>query len=119
MKYEAIKGRKQDFPVARMCAVLQVSESGYYAWLSRAPSRRKQENEALSDRIKLVWSQFRGIYGAPRIHAELQAQGLCVGRHRVARLMRKAGISGKSACKRRPRTTQSDPTHPVAPNLLD
>ena len=52
MKYEAIEGRKQDFPVARMCAVLQVAESGYYAWLSRAPSRREQENVVLSDQIK-------------------------------------------------------------------
>jgi len=119
MKYAAIRDCKQDFPVARMCVVLQVSESGYYAWLKREPSRRQQENAVLSERIKQVWMQFRGLYGAPRIHAELQAQGLCVGRHRVARLMRQAGISGKRACKRRPRTTQSDPTHPAAPNLLD
>jgi transposase InsO family protein len=119
MKYEAIEGHKQDFPVARMCAVLQVAESGYYAWLSRAPSRREQENVVLSDQIKQIWAKVRGRYGAPRIHAELRAQGLCVGRHRVARLMRQAGISGKQSCKRRPRTTQSDPTHPVAPNVLD
>jgi len=119
MKYAAIAECKQDFPVVRLCAVLQVSESGYYAWLKREPSRRQQENAVLSERIKQVWMQFRGLYGAPRIHAELQAQGLCVGRHRVARLMRQVGISGKRACKRRPRTTQSDPTHPVAPNLLD
>ena len=119
MKYSAIARSKDTFPVRRLCAVLGVSESGYYAWLKHEPSQRALENVRLRETICALWRQFRGIYGAPRIHAELRDQGVKVGRHRVARLMRQAGIRGKAPSKRRPRTTQSDPTHPVAPNLLD
>jgi len=119
MKYSAIERARDEFPVRRLCAVLGVSESGYYAWLKHEPSLRERENASLRESICALWRQFRGIYGAPRIHAELRDQGVKVGRHRVARLMRQAGIRGKTPCKRRPRTTQSDPTHPVAPNLLD
>jgi transposase InsO family protein len=119
MKYSAIERTRDEFPVRRLCAVLGVSESGYYAWLKHEPSQRALENVRLRETICALWRQFRGIYGAPRIHAELRDQGVKVGRHRVARLMRQAGIRGKAPSKRRPRTTQSDPTHPVAPNLLD
>ena len=119
MKFEAIEQSKAEFPVSRLCDTLDVSESGYYAWLKRPPSRRDEENAVLKDRIYALWKQFRGIYGAPRIYAELQAQGIRVGRHRVARLMQQAGIQGKMPRKRRPRTTRTDPAHTPAPNLLD
>ena len=68
-----------EFPVSRLCAVLNVAESGYYAWLNRAPSPREQENRELQQTICTVWKQYRGIYGAPRIHAELQEQGISAG----------------------------------------
>ena len=119
MKYQAIEAYKTEFPVSRLCAVLNIAESGYYAWSSRAPSPREQANRELQQTICTVWKQYRGIYGAPRIHAELQEQGISAGHNRVARLMRHAGIQGKTACKRRPHTTQSDPTHPVVANGLD
>jgi putative transposase len=119
MKYEAIDGCKTEFPVSRLCAVLNIAESGYYAWLKRVPSPHEQENQKLQQTICTVWKQYRRIYGAPRIHAELQEQGITAGHNRVARLMRQAGIQGKMVCKRRPHTTQSDPTHPVVANLLD
>jgi putative transposase len=119
MKYQAIEACKAEFPVSRLCAVLNIAESGYYAWLNQAPSAHKQENRELEQSICTVWKQYRGIYGAPRIHAELQEQGINVGHNRVARLMREAGIQGKTSRKRRPHTTQSDPTHPVAANVLD
>ena len=119
MKYAAIEQSKEDFPVSRQCVVLGVSESGYYAWRTRLPSHREQENIMLREAIYGLWEQYRGIYGAPRIVAELRDQGLCGGRHRVARLMREMGIQGKMPQKRRPRTTQSDPTHTVAPNVLN
>ena len=60
MKYQAVEACQAEFPVSRLCVVLNIAESGYYAWLNRAPSPREQEK------------QYRGIYGAPRIHAELQ-----------------------------------------------
>ncbi len=119
MKYQAIEACKAEFPVSRLCAMLNIAESGYYAWLSRAPSRREQANRELQQTISTVWKQYRGIYGAPRIHAELQEQGISAGHNRVARLMRHAAIQGKTACKRRTHTTQSGPTHPVAANVLD
>jgi putative transposase len=100
MKYEAIDQGKTDFPVSRQCVVLGVSESGYYAWRTRPPSRREQENIMLREAIYGLWEQYHGIYGAPRIVAELRDQGLCVGRHRVARLMREMGIQGKMPQKR-------------------
>lgn len=99
--------------------VLNIAESGYYAWLNHVPSPREQENRELEQIIGTIWKQYRGVYGAPRIHAELQEQGINVGHNRVARLMRQAGIQGKTTRKRRPHTTQSDPTHPVAANVLD
>jgi putative transposase len=75
-----------------MCRVLGVSPSGYYAWQRRAPSARAQQDAALTMKIHTIHIESRGTYGAPRIHAELAAQGLAVGRKRVARLMR-AGYS--------------------------
>ena len=119
MKFKAIEQSKTEFPVSRLCDTLDVSESGYYAWLKRPPSRRDEENAVLTERIYALWKQFRGIYGAPRIYAELQAQGMRVGRQRVACLMQQAGIQGKMPRKRRPRTTRADPAHTPAPNLLD
>jgi transposase InsO family protein len=119
MKYATIKECQKEFPVSRLCAVLNIAESGYYAWLKRATSPREQENRELEQTICTVWKQYRGIYGAPRIHAELEEQGISAGHNRVARLMREAGIQGKTTRKRRPHTTQSDPTHPVAANVLD
>jgi transposase InsO family protein len=118
MRYHAIEQWQHEFPVARLCAVLKVSVSGYYAWLKRPTAPRQQANQQLEQTIRQVWQQVRGIYGAPRIHAELQAQGIRVGHNRVARLMRAAGLRGKTVRRRRPVTTQSDPTHAVAPNRL-
>ena len=76
-----------------MCDLLGVSPSGYYMWLARGPSVRAKTDRALRDRIVDIHSRSRGIYGAPRIHAELSFDGVRVGRKRVARLMRQARIS--------------------------
>ncbi|SQD92153.1 protein of unknown function [Candidatus Bipolaricaulis anaerobius] len=79
------------YPVATMCRVLEVSTSGYYAWMGRFPSRQAREDVRLRERIEAIHARSRGTYGAPRIHAKLRAQGIRVGRKRVARLMREAG----------------------------
>lgn len=118
MRYAAIDRWQAEFPVTRLCRVLQVSESGYYAWGKRSPAPRQQANQQLEQTIRQVWQRYRGRYGAPRIHAELQSTGLRVGHNRVARLMRVAGLRGKTARRRQPRTTQVDATQPVAPNTL-
>lgn len=100
-----------------MGRVLGVSPSGYYAWRKRPLSRRASEDAALRERIEAIHLKSRGTYGAPRIHAELQVKGVKVGRKRVARLMRQAGLEGVSR-RRRPSTTRRDPAAQPAPDLV-
>lgn len=119
MKYEQVQACAKEYPVHRVCAVLGVSESGYYAWLKREPSGHEQANVQLGVHITALWKRFKGIYGAPRIHAELQDQGMRVGKNRVAKLMQKLGLRGKGGRKRRPRTTQANPHHAASPNIVD
>jgi putative transposase len=103
--------------VKMMCRVLCVSESGYYAWCKRKPSRRQVANERLVEQIHLAYGRGRHVYGSPRVHAELRAQGIICGKHRVAPLMRQAGLH---AIQKRHRacTTESHHSDPVAPHLL-
>lgn len=88
-----------DFKIATMCRVLGLSSSGYYAWAKRAPSRRSQDNTALTKKVRTIHAVSRGTYGAPRVHAELAAQGIPASRNRVARVMREANIVGVSRRK--------------------
>ena len=94
-----MRANRAMYPVATMCRLLGVSTSGYYAWQGRAPSARTESDEALLDRIREIHRLSRGTYGAPRIHAELVDRGYAVGRKRVARLMRRAGLRGISRRK--------------------
>jgi transposase InsO family protein len=91
-----------------MCRVLGVSPSGYYAWRKRPLSTRARTDVELTARVEMVHRASRGTYGAPRIHAELTAEGLPIGRKRIARLMRAAGLQGVS--RRKVRTTVRDET---------
>ena len=88
-----------DYPIAPMCRLLGVSSSGYYAWVKRRPSRRAQKDARLTTEIRVAHATSRGTYGTPRVHAELASKGLRVGRKRVARLMREAGLAGVSRRK--------------------
>lgn len=106
------------YRVATMCRVLGVSPSGYYAWLKRPLSTRAREDEALKWRVQEIHAWSQGIYGAPRIHAELRARGVHVGRKRIARLMRAADLVGVSRRKRH-FTTVRDRAARVAPDLVD
>jgi transposase InsO family protein len=117
MKYRAIKDNAGRFAVNLMCSALEVSTSGYYAWLSRPESARAQANRQLLDRIREAHQRSRRCYGSPRITQELRAAGHCVGENRVARLMRAAQIRAKSARKWRA-TTKSSHRLPVAENTL-
>ncbi|WP_430812982.1 MULTISPECIES: IS3 family transposase, partial [unclassified Carboxylicivirga] len=110
-------GQSSVFPIERMCKVLRVSRSGYYAWLKNKPSVRELENRKLLEDIRQVYRLSKGIYGSPRITKELNVNYVSVSRPRVARLMRKAGI--RSITKRKfVTTTHSKHSHPVAENLL-
>lgn len=101
-----------------MCKVLKVSRSGYYAWSSRPPSARTQDNEQLSQEIAQIHQDSRKTYGSPRIHMALIAKGWQVSRQRVVRLMAKLGISVGSKRKFKV-TTDSGHDLPIAPNILD
>ena len=87
------------YPIATMCRVLGVSPSGYYAWMKRSPSRRAASDGALTESIRAAHAASHGTYGAPRIQVDLAAAGVCVGRKRIARLMRLAGLAGVSRRK--------------------
>lgn len=104
--------------VATMCRVLGVSSSGYYAWLSLKVSARQQADAELTKKIRAIHSRSRGTYGAPRIHAELVAEDTRVGRKRVARLMRAAGLQGVSR-RRGIRTTRRSQSTRPAPDLVE
>jgi transposase InsO family protein len=78
-----------------MCRVLEVSTSGYYAWQKRPASKRAQEDGVLLRRIRTIHEASRQSYGVPRVYEELRDDGVAVGRDRVARLMRRAGLQGK------------------------
>ena len=119
MRYKFIENHRGEFLVRRMCKVLAVSPSGYYAWRRRPVSKLKMANEKLVEQIEEIHAEFKGKYGSPRIHQELQEERkIPCSKNRVARLMRKNGI--QAVHKRRFRvTTKSNPTHPVTPNLLD
>ncbi len=101
-----------------MCRVLSVSPSGFYAAQRRVPSSRARRDEALRLKVRAAHTKSRRRYGAPRVHAELQAQGEQVGKKRVARLMREDGLVARRR-RRFVRTTDSRHSHPIAANLLD
>lgn len=117
MKYEFVTAHREEFTIAVMCRVLDVSPSGYYAWGERPPSRRQQENERLTDQIRELHAHSRETYGSPRIHADLQDMGIEISRKRVARLMRVNGIRARHK-RRYKTTTRRQPSRPAAPNLL-
>jgi putative transposase len=118
MRYQFIQAHQDEFPVQRMCSVLDVSSSGYYAWQTRPVSPRDQANQRLMPEIRAIHIRSRKTYGSPRVHAELKACGFRVGKNRVARLMRAENLYGQRK-KKQPRTTDSQHSYPVAPNRLN
>ena len=117
MKFACIARLRGEFSVRLMCRLLGVARAGFYAAQRRRASARARANTRLRLAIRVAHAQSRKRYGAPKIHAELRAQGVSCGRHRVARLMRAEGLRS-----RRPpawvTTTQSRHAQPVAPNLV-
>ena len=112
-----MKANQATLPIATMARLLQVSASGYYAWVVRGPSRRACSDADLLGRIRAIHASSRGTYGMPRIHAELVEQGVHVGRKRVARLMRIASLCGVSR-RRWLNTTRRQPNARPAPDLV-
>jgi putative transposase len=106
------------FPISKMCKSFGVSRAGYHAWLAREPSARSLADAALTDRIRVIHKASRETYGAPRIHAELADEGIQVGRKRVERLLKAAGLAGVSR-RKAARTTLRDERVRPACDLVD
>ena len=117
MRYGCIHRRRHQHSVRIMCRLLRVSRSGYYDWCHRGESSRMGRDRELTRLIRRVHLESRGVYGARKVHRELLDMGEYCGRHKVARLMRQAGLKG---CPKRRfrRLANSPPSHPVAANLL-
>lgn len=100
-----------------MCSVLEVSENGYFNWRTRGIWKRKLDDLQLSVRIEDAFHENRGMYGSPRIHAELKEQGIHCGRKRIVRLMQQQHMMAKRS-RRKAHKTESTHAFPVAPHLL-
>ncbi len=122
MRYQFIEDHREELPVGKMCQVLDVGRSGYYDWRARRdapPGPRRRRREELVGRIRAAHAGSRGLYGSPRVHAELEAAGVSVSENTVARLMSEAGIRSKAHKRFVVRTTDSTHAHAAAPNALD
>ena len=106
------------YAVSDLCAALDVSRAGFYAWRQRGPSERDRTDEALGVKIDALFVRSRRTYGSPRLHRALRRAGHACGRHRVARIRRRQGLAGRVRGRRRPFTTDSDHTQPIATNRL-
>ena len=118
MRFRLIDTAKKEFPVQRLCKVLGVSPSGYFAWKERPACRRQRDDMVLLAHVRSAFALSNGTYGSPRMTHELCDNGLAVGRRRVARLMRENGLKARQK-RRFKRTTDSLHAFSVAPNLLD
>jgi len=118
MKYRFIERNQRRFPIQRLCWLLGLQRSSYYAWKKRKPSQQEQNNRALIEHIRRIHRLSRRTYGSPRVYAQLQRQGIACSPKRVARLMQQDGLQGQRR-SRRVITTHSRHSLPVAPNRLN
>jgi len=117
VKYAFIRRHEEAFSIARMCKVMQVSRSGYYAWRDRPAGEQANRNKELLQHIHRIHRQSRQAYGAKKTWLALNEVGVACGKHRVARLRKQAGIEARR--KRRFRlTVENHATAPAAPNLV-
>lgn len=119
MRYAFIAAHEKEFSVKRMCQVLGVQRSGYYAWKRRPVSAREKANEELLEKVREVFAKHRNVYGSPRIWRYMRRKGYTCGRHRVARLMRNDHLVARKAARRYPQTTQQRAGARTAPNVLN
>jgi len=118
-RFAFVDREKALYAVATLCELLKVSRAGYYAWVARPPSLREVADGVLTAQIQDAFDSNRRVYGAPRIHAELIDADVHVGRKRVARLMREAGLVGCHRRKHKLGTTKQNPNAAAAPDLVD
>jgi putative transposase len=119
VKFAFIKERLRPYPLEIVCEVLEVSRSGYYAWLERPESARAKRRKDLAVKVKAIHQENRGVYGSPRVYQALAAAGESVCENTVAKVMREQEIRAKTKRRFVPRTTDGNHSQPVADNLLD
>ena len=107
-----------DYPLQELAWALDVARSGYYRWLARPESQRAKSARHLTAQITQIHEQNRKCYGSPRVYQALRRQGVQTSENRVARLMKAAGLKARPKRAFRPRTTDSNHPHPIAPNRL-
>jgi putative transposase len=117
VRFGVVDAEKATYPVEVLCQVLGVSRSGFYAWKKRAPSARSKRRAQLAVAITGVHGRSKRRYGSPRVHRALLAAGTSVSRKTVARVMREHGLVARRKRRYR-RTTDSNHTHPIAPNVV-
>jgi putative transposase len=118
MKYRFIEKHRKQYSVSRLCLMVGIKRSSYYAWKKRKPSQREQKNQALMEEIRRIHRLFRKTYGSPRVYAHLKKQGYVCNKKRVAHLMRQDGLKGQRKYHR-VNTTNSKHSFPIAPNALN
>ena len=118
MRYGFVLGNEARYGVRKLCRHLQVSPSAYYAWTTKGDSLHKVTDELLKKQIAALFMASRRLYGSPRLHKELQENGVRCGRKRVARLMKELDLS-VVARRKFVKTTDSNHQFPVAANRLD
>jgi putative transposase len=119
VKFAFIREHLTGYPLATVCAVLEVSRAGYYAWRGRPASTRQVRHDTLAGQITRVHVANRRVYGSPRICQALRAAGEGVSENTVAGIMRELGLRARKKRKFVPQTTDSRHAHPVARNVLD
>jgi putative transposase len=117
VKYAFIKEHQALFSVERMCTVLSIERSGYYAWLNHKLGVRSQANAQLDRVLVSLFARHKKRYGSPRLTRALQAEGTACSKNRVARRMRNLGLIAQAKRKYKV-TTDSKHQLPIAPNLL-
>jgi putative transposase len=118
VRFVFIAAEKALYPIRLLCEVLDVTRSGYYAWIDRPASSKKMADAQLLLEIKAALVRGRGAYGSPRVHRDLRAHGIRVSKKRIERLMRENGLEARQK-RRFVHTTDSRHEHPIAPNVLD
>jgi transposase InsO family protein len=118
VKYAFVLAELMIYPLSVVCWVLGITQSGFYAWRGREPSKRECERNGLRAVIRKIFDAYRGRYGAPRIYREMcEHHGYTGSLNRIQKLMRNMGICAKAGRKYKA-TTDSGHSLPVAPNLL-
>ncbi|WP_134020774.1 IS3 family transposase [Modicisalibacter xianhensis] len=118
LRYAFIHDHADQYPVRRLCRMMAVHPSGYYAWCRNALSERARDDQRLLGLIKHAWLESGGVYGYRKIHQDLREAGEACGKHRVARLMRREGLRSQTGYRRRPGCYGGTPAV-VSPNHLD